>query len=204
MLTYGLERHEIKTHRSPKMCFLENCITAPSEVTFHKLYSFGTYSFLPRDLLSLRKAGYSIEENEEGKMTTDLLPAQFPMLDSFCCDFYAGRESEKFIELYQSAGLFERRKFAMTDKIQVGQEIVLDVLQSKSGVKRDLPPIQLRVVVKGLHVGMYFKGLQMEYKTQEKSGFVEFQVISSPLSYSPLVFKAPLRKRKHLVIEDKD
>ena len=201
MLSYSLPTHRLKSHTNPRICRQKNAITSPTQISFFKLYTFGSYAFLPRDILSLEENGYTFDTDENDQTIIDVNPSTFPPMPSFYCDFYSGRDTTKTEELGDGSDLLRRVFIPATDAIQIGQELELKVVQQKSGRKRGQPELTLTVMVKFLTVGMYFNE-KMEYISNDKVGLVEFQLINQEFSYSPIVFITPLRKRKRFIFHD--
>lgn len=201
MLTYGLPNHRLPAHMNPRLYNNRDCISSPQETSFFKLYTFGSYSFLPRDILTLKENGFQFEEDEEGKPIYTTNPVLFPPMPTFFCDFYSGHEKKKDEPVGDGSDLFRKIIVPPTDPIQLDQEIELTVVQQKSGRKREQESIRMLVKIIFLTSGRYLKN-NMEYKNSPVSGLVEFLVISQEFSYPPIAYVTPLRKRKKLYNED--
>jgi hypothetical protein len=159
------------------------------------LFKYGTYTFLPRDLQTLELNGVDIIE-EDGDVTTPLSAPSFPSMTIFTCDFYQGRESEVIEPIHEGADLYHKVKHHLTPKLNIGEEIELIVHNNKSGVRKAAEPFKIEVIIRALNSGMFYHGVERVYKTQDKVGWVELQVIRNPLPYPPIVYKIPLRVKK--------
>ena len=198
MLTFGLAEHNLATHSDPKIYDIHSCISSPDSVSKNRLYEYGSYSFIARDLLTIKENGLAqVIELENGTMGIEESPLTLPTrLETLFCDFYSGRDTERFVKVEGKENLFEKEKTPATTPIQIGQEIVLIMPNNKTARKPKQEPLTLTVLVKNLHVGMYYKGSSSTKVTQPRSGFVEFEIVSTEFGWNPILFHKPTRKRK--------
>jgi hypothetical protein len=198
MLTFGLAEHNLKTHSDPKLYDIRSCISSPDDVSKNRLFEYGSYSFIARDLLTIKENGLAeVVELESGLMgIEDSILTLSTRLETLFCDFYSGRDTERFVKVEGEDNLFEKEKTPATTPIQIGQEIVLTIPNTKTARKPKQDQLTLGVLVKNLHVGMYYKGSSSVKITQPRSGFVEFELLSTQTGWNPITFYKSMRKRK--------
>lgn len=198
LMTYGLDEHNLKTHRDPKLFEIRSCITAPDDVSKHRLFEYGSYSFIARDLMTIKENDLMpVVELEDGAMGLEDSPLTLSTrVELIFCDFYSGRDTERYVRIEGEDNLFEKEKTPATSPIQIGQELVLTVPNTKTARKPKQEPLTVTVLVKNLHVGMYYKGSSSVKVTQPRSGFVEFELIATPIPWNPILYYKSSRKRK--------
>lgn len=206
-LSYGLLQHDLQAHSDQRLYNAKTSITRPSDISACGVYSFGTYKFLSRDLLTLETNGFPITPDDDTnaiedmprapgyiKMKTDLDPSAFPPLDTFYCDFYRKGDKTSIVPIYTGADLYREELIPGTDLFSVGDELELSIAPQACGLRvRDIPP-KVHVIVRWFVIGTFIDTDTLASKKSDNCGLVQFQILSSEVPFAPLLYMVPHRK----------